>query len=87
MNVCYQKLTKSVTIDENPNYWENLKYEYNRVLKKNGLIISFSWSSEAMNNYDYELQEILIVPHGGIHYDTVCCVEKKLNHEPKQDKK
>jgi len=77
LNACYQNLDQSVTLYENPKYWEELKKEYDRVLKKNGVIISFSWCSDVMSSYNYEIQEILIVPHGGIHYDTVCCVEKK----------
>lgn len=31
--------------------------------------------------YGFEIQEILLVPHGGWHNDTIVVVEKKINKQ------
>jgi DNA modification methylase len=76
---CYKKLDKTVTIsDTQASYWANFKKQISRVLKPNGICISFGWNTNGigMNNH-MEIIKILIVAHGGSKNDTLVTVEKK----------
>ncbi len=41
-------------------------------------VIQFGWMSNGRKDY-YKVVEILLVSHGGNHYDTIVSVHKKLN--------
>ena len=44
-----------------------------------GLALCFGWNSNGFGiNRGFEMVEILLVPHGGHHYDTIVTVERKL---------
>ena len=50
-------------------------------IKGGGLAISFGWSSGGFGkNRGFEIEEILLVPHGGHHYDTIVVVERKIHN-------
>jgi hypothetical protein len=79
LNQCYKIFNDSNHLNNNEAYWLKLFDLYQKKLKINGKIITFSWNSSGVNIFNnLEIEEILIVPHGGIHYDTVCVVENKL---------
>ena len=60
------------------SYWSNLKREISRVIKHDGLVISFGWNSGGIGKtYGFEIEEILLVPHGGMHNDTIVTVERR----------
>lgn len=43
-----------------------------------GIVLSFGWSSNGMGKgRGYQLEEILLVAHGGAHHDTICIAERK----------
>ena len=47
-------------------------------IKGGGIAISFGWSSAGFGiARGFEIEEILLVPHGGPHYDTIVTVERK----------
>ena len=74
---CYDNLGMSLH-DTKCSVWSNWKDEATRVIKPGGLCISFGWSSQGMGkNRGFEIKEILLVPHGGNHNDTICVVEIK----------
>lgn len=79
VKVCYEKLSKTVTVqDVRISYWTNFKKEIARILKPNGICISFMWNTNGIGkNLGMEQQEILIVSHGSMHNDTLCVVEIK----------
>lgn len=61
------------------SYWSNLKKEIGRVVKKNGRVISFGWNSGGIGQkYGFEIQRILLVPHGGQHNDTIVVLDQKV---------
>ncbi len=73
----YQKA--GLSYDTRPTYWKNLKQEISRIIKPGGKVISFGWNSGGIGlNLGFEITRILLVPHGGIHYDTICTVERKI---------
>jgi hypothetical protein len=68
-----------------PDNW-NLDASFGKVkdvlankIKAGGLAISFGWSSGGFGKKrGFEIEEILLVPHGGHHYDTIVVVERKI---------
>ena len=77
---CYKNLGKAVNIQTTQtSYWSNQKKEISRILKPNGIVITCGWNSGGVGEkYGMEIQEILLVPHGGWHNDTIVTVEKKI---------
>ena len=48
-------------------------------LKPGGLVICCGWNSMGMGKKrGYEMLELLLVPHGGAHNDTIVTVERKV---------
>jgi len=76
----YKKLGKTVNMKTTQSsFWGNLKKEVSRITKKDGIVISFSWNSGGIGKTNnFEQIEILLVPHGGNHNDTICVVEKRI---------
>ena len=76
---CYKKLGKTVNMQTTQaSYWSNQKKEIGRILKPNGIVITCGWNSGGIGKkYGMEIQEILLVPHGGWPNDTIVTVEKK----------
>ena len=77
---CYKKLGKTVNMETTQSsYWAKLKVEISRITKKGGKVISFGWNSGGIGKkYGFELNEVLLVPHGGAHNDTICTVESRI---------
>jgi len=64
----------------NASYWSALKKEIGRIVKKGGRVISFGWNSGGIGKkYGFEIDEILLVPHGGQHNDTIVTLETKVH--------
>jgi len=60
-------------------YWKECKDEIARILKPGGKAICFGWSSMGLGkNRGFEMNRILLVPHGGSKNDTIVTVETKL---------
>lgn len=76
---CYKKLGMTVTMqDTQSSFWSKLKKEISRILKPNGVVITFGWCSNGIGKTNgFKIEEILIVAHGGWHNDTICTVERK----------
>lgn len=85
---CYNDVGYSVTWDTTKaSFWGNHKREISRIVKIGGRVITFGWNSGGIGNkYGFEIERILLVPHGGWHNDTICTVEIKT-HEGCFDKK
>ncbi|QQO38177.1 hypothetical protein LSA2308_00157 [Staphylococcus phage LSA2308] len=76
----YKKLGKTVNMQTTQSsYWSNQKKEISRIVKKGGYVITCGWNSGGIGKTNgFEIVEILLVPHGGWHNDTIVTVEKKL---------
>lgn len=77
---CYRSLGRTVNMETTQSsYWTKQKKEVARILKPNGKVISFGWNSGGIGKTNgFKITRILLVPHGGIHNDTICTVEVKL---------
>ena len=78
---CYNNVGYNVTWDTTKaSFWGNHKKEISRIVKLGGKVISFGWNSGGIGyKYGFEIQRILLVPHGGWHNDTICTVEVKTH--------
>ena len=76
---CYKSVGIAVTQETTrPNFWTNIKSEIARIVKPGGKVISFGWNSGGIGKtLGFEITRILLVPHGGIHNDTIVTVEIK----------
>ena len=64
----------------NSSFWSNQKKEISRIVKIGGKVITFGWNTGGIGyKYGFEIEKILIVPHGGWHNDTLCAVERKTH--------
>ena len=78
---CYNNVGYSVTWDTTKaSFWGNHKREISRIVKIGGKVITFGWNSGGIGyKYGFEIQKVLLVPHGGWHNDTICTVEIKTH--------
>jgi hypothetical protein len=76
---CYKNVGREVHMkDTQSSFYTERKKEVARIVKSGGTVISFGWNSGGIGKtLGFELQEILLVAHGGAHNDTICCVEIK----------
>lgn len=78
---CYNNVGYNVTWDTTKaSFWGNHKREVSRIVKIGGKVITFGWNSGGIGyKYGFEIERILLVPHGGWHNDTICTVETKTH--------
>lgn len=63
-------------------YWAKCKDQIRRIIRENGIVISFSWDSCGMGKKrDFTIKEILLVCHGACHNDTIVTVEQKVYYQ------
>jgi len=76
---CYKNVGRKVHMeDTQSSFYTERKKEVARIVKSKGIVISFGWNSGGIGKtLGFELQEILLVAHGGAHNDTICTVEIK----------
>ena len=61
------------------SYWTKQKKAIANAVKSGGYVITFGWNSGGIGKTNgFEIEQILLVPHGGWHNDTICTVERKL---------
>lgn len=75
---CYDSIGESLTQRESQRFFSDLRDQIARVIAKDGIVISFGWSSVGIGkSRGFEKESLLIVCHGGHHNDTICLVERK----------
>lgn len=54
-----------------------------RIVKPGGLVLTFGWNSNGIGvGRNFEMVEVVLIPHGGHHNDTIVTVERKLEAAP-----
>jgi hypothetical protein len=78
----YKKMGVKVTGWHTSSGWAaKVKFEVGRVIKIGGKTITFGWNSSGLGETNgFRLDRILMVCHGGDHYDTICTVETKIKN-------
>ena len=74
---CYKSLDMTVNMQTTQSsFWGNMKKEIKRITKPKGVVITCGWNSGGIGKTaGFEIAEILLVPHGGWHNDTIVTVE------------
>jgi hypothetical protein len=73
---CYEGLGKALTGYDTTSYFHDVKREIARVVKPGGFVVSFCWNSVGIGkNKGFEIEEILLISHGGLRNDTICTFE------------
>ena len=80
---CYDGIGITLTqVDSRDADFSLCKIILNDIIKPGGIVICCGWSSRGVGsvgmNNNFEIIEILLVPHGGAHNDTIVTVERKL---------
>jgi len=77
---CYAGIDKKMTFDESKDAsFSKLKDKLSPKVKSGGCVISFGWSTVGFGKTrGFDIEEILLVCHGGHHNDTICTVERKV---------
>jgi len=75
----YKKMGLSVNMQTTQSsYWSALKLEIARVVKQNGIVVTCGWNSGGIGiNFGFKIIQILLVPHGSWHNDTIVTVDIK----------
>lgn len=78
---CYKKFNLTVNMTTTQaSYWSRQKAEIARIVKPQGIVITCGWNSGGIGSkYGFEIQEILLVAHGGWHNDTIVTVDRKCS--------
>ncbi len=76
---CYKNVGIEVTMETTQSSWRTKHInEISRILKPGGLVMCFGWNSSGVGKKrGMELIDVLLVPHGGSHNDTIVTVERK----------
>jgi hypothetical protein len=77
---CYKQFGMTVNMETTQaSFWSNMKIEISRIVRPNGHVLSFGWNSNGIGKTrGFEIEEILIVAHGGHHNDTICMAERRF---------
>lgn len=80
---CYKSFGYDVNMETTQNnFMIKNRERLDKLLKPDGIVLSFGWSSNGMGKtLGYEILEILLVCHGGAHYDTICMAEKRTKEQ------
>ena len=75
----YKKFDMTVNMQTTQSsYWTKLKKQIARIIKPGGKVLTCGWNSGGIGkSLGFEIEEILLVAHGGWHNDTICTVEHK----------
>jgi hypothetical protein len=78
---CYQQVGRKCSTQETQNarLYKTVKDGLHRMLKPGGIAICCGWNSMGFGlGRGYEMLELLLVPHGAAHNDTIVTVERKV---------
>jgi len=77
---CYDAIGVKLFADDTQRFPQNVKEIIASKIKNEGIVITFGWNSQGFGkNLGFEMLEVLLVPHGRSHNDTIVTVERKLN--------
>lgn len=82
MKECYESFGRKVSYRESTYFYGDLRDAVNKILKSDGVVLSFGWNSIGMGKTrGFEILEVLLVCHGRAHNDTICVADHR-NQKP-----
>jgi len=76
----YRSIGRTATMKDTQSghLYREVRDVLDTLLVPGGIAVSFGWNSAGFGKErGYEVEEILLVAHGGAHNDTICVVERK----------
>lgn len=79
---CYKNVGIEVTMETTQSSWRSKHIdEISRIMKAGGVVMCFGWNSAGVGKVrGFNIEEILLIAHGGSHNDTIVTVERKLKN-------
>lgn len=76
---CYEQVGRVSTMEDMQALsWSNWKSAISKIVPVGGIVLSFGWNSVGMGKkYAFDIIEIMMVCHGGMHNDTICMAERR----------
>ena len=76
---CYQEAgLDCVMTDTQSSFYTRIKTALVDVLTDDATVLSFGWNSVGMGKKNgFDIAEIMLVCHGGVHNDTICLAERR----------
>jgi hypothetical protein len=77
---CYRNIGMEVGMKETQSalLYKRVRDAFDPLVLPGGVVLSFGWNTVGMGiKRGYEIEEILMVCHGGAHNDTICMAERK----------
>ena len=76
---CYKSVGREVTMETTQASWRAKHLdEIKRIVRDGGGVLCFGWNSNGVGKKrGFEMEEMLVVAHGGSHNDTICTYEVK----------
>lgn len=77
---CYNAVGRTVTMEDTQGAsWANWKAAIAEICTPDATVLSFGWNTNAMGiQHGFVIKEILLVAHGGVHNETICTIERKV---------
>jgi len=78
---CYKAVGLEVGMKETQSalLYQRVRNAMLPILTENAVVLSFGWNSVGMGKkHGFEIEEILLVCHGGAHNDTICMSERRV---------
>ena len=76
---CYDEIGVKLFQEDTQRFPQNVKELIAPKIKLNGYVLTFGWNSQGFGkNLGFEMIEVLLVPHGRSHNDTIITVERKI---------
>lgn len=79
---CYNSIGLDRFYRSGEENWLKERDAASQLLSVGGKVLSFGWNSQGMGKERFfHIEEILLVPHGAAHNDTICLAEIKYAHQ------
>lgn len=77
---CYSQIGRETTMqDTQGKSWSDWKSAIAEICAPGAIVLSFGWSTNGMGKkHGFEIIEILLCAHGGVHNDTICMAERRV---------
>ena len=78
---CYKGFGRTVTTKDTQSsvLYARARDALVPVLAPEAVVLTFGWSTNGMGKkHGFEIEEIMLVAHGGAHNDTICMAERRL---------
>ncbi len=79
---CYHEagLTPKMKDTQSARFKADCRDQIRRIVKHGGIVLNFGWNTVG-HGPEFEIEELMIVCHGGDHNDTLCFSERRVSEQ------